>query len=57
MGMITLGDVLSVAILLLVPVVLFLFIRFARCKGWIRWERLSWRDAENYTRRRAKKYR
>ena len=55
--MITLGDVLSVAILLLVPVVLFLFIRFARCKGWIRWERLSWRDAENYTRRRAKKYR
>lgn len=61
MGVIRLGDILFLAFLMFVPCAFYLFIRFARRKGWIRYERLSWRDTENCirrsrnTRRRAEK--
>ncbi len=51
MGVINLGDVLFIAFLLLVPVALLLFVLYAKKKGWVRWERVSWRETENYVRR------
>lgn len=58
MGVITLGDILFIAFVVLAPLALFLFVLYAKKKGWVRWERTSWREMENHIRpprRRAEK--
>jgi hypothetical protein len=45
------GDIVFLGFLLLAAIWLIVVIRVAVRKGWIRCERISWRETENHVRR------
>lgn len=51
MGIYKLLDIISLALILLVPLIYWVILFFARKAGWICTQKKDWRDTENFVRR------